>query len=72
MRLGEAIRQAESELDEQLRYHLERLVDLGRALFEAAIEPKEFWTISGADHINLIESARVEHAERLSSFYETI
>lgn len=45
-------------------------IDLGRALFEAAVEPKEFWTIPGADHNDIIESAGIEYGTRLKRFYE--
>jgi fermentation-respiration switch protein FrsA (DUF1100 family) len=45
---------------------------LGRALFEAAPEPKYFWTIPGAGHNDIVESAGPEYRKRLRSFYESL
>jgi fermentation-respiration switch protein FrsA (DUF1100 family) len=45
---------------------------LGRALFEAAPEPKYFWAIPGAGHNDIVESAGPEYRERLRSFYESL
>jgi fermentation-respiration switch protein FrsA (DUF1100 family) len=45
---------------------------LGRALFGAAREPKYFWTIPGADHNDIAESAGPEYRKRLRSFYESL
>jgi len=43
--------------------------DLGRALFDAAPEPKSFWALSGAGHNNLLEVAGAQYRERLRDFY---
>ena len=45
---------------------------LGRALFDAAKEPKAFWTIPGADHNDIVESAGLEYQKRLRLFYESL
>ena len=42
---------------------------LGRALFEAANEPKTFWSVPGADHNALREACGAEYVERLRAFY---
>jgi fermentation-respiration switch protein FrsA (DUF1100 family) len=42
---------------------------LGRALFEAAPEPKSFWTIPGAGHNDLLDAAGAAYVERLRRFY---
>ena len=42
---------------------------MGRELFAAAPEPKQFWTIPGAGHDNLVQVAGETYAERLRSFY---
>jgi fermentation-respiration switch protein FrsA (DUF1100 family) len=47
-------------------------ISLGRALFDAAKEPKTFWTVAGADHNDIVESAGPEYRERLVSFYESL
>ncbi len=43
--------------------------DLGRALFEAAAEPKWFWPIHGAGHNDLLQVAGPHYRERLRKFY---
>jgi fermentation-respiration switch protein FrsA (DUF1100 family) len=43
--------------------------DLGRALFDAAAEPKAFWKVPGADHNDLVETAGPRYRERLREFY---
>ena len=43
-------------------------IDLGRALFDAAREPKEFWTVPGASHGDLAEVAGGEYPRRLGAF----
>ena len=48
------------------------LIQLGRALFDAAPEPKYFWTIPGAGHNDIVESAGPEYRKRLRSFYESL
>ena len=45
---------------------------LGRKLFEAAREPKAFWTVSGAGHNDLLEAAGPAYTERLRGFYESL
>ncbi|MBT9587220.1 alpha/beta hydrolase [bacterium] len=42
---------------------------MGRALFAAAPQPKEFWMVKGADHNNLRVLAGPEYVERLRRFY---
>jgi pimeloyl-ACP methyl ester carboxylesterase len=44
--------------------------DLGREVFEAANEPKEFWGVEGANHSDILEVAGREYLERLRAFYE--
>jgi len=46
--------------------------DLGRALYEAAPEPKTFWQIPGAGHNDIIPTAGPAYRERLRSFYQTL
>lgn len=45
---------------------------MGRALFEAANQPKSFWTVEGARHQNIVEVAGPLYRERLQAFYESI
>ena len=45
---------------------------MGRALFEAANEPKTFWTVEGATHVDLVEVAGPLYPARLRAFYESI
>jgi uncharacterized protein len=47
-------------------------IQLGQALFNAAPEPKSFWTVPGADHNDIVERAGPEYGKRLSSFYESL
>jgi fermentation-respiration switch protein FrsA (DUF1100 family) len=42
---------------------------LGRDLYEAAPEPKEFWRVEGAGHNDLVEVAGNLYRERLTKFY---
>ena len=42
---------------------------LGRELYEAAPGPKDFWTVPGAGHNDIVEAAGAEYRERLRSFY---
>jgi fermentation-respiration switch protein FrsA (DUF1100 family) len=46
--------------------------DLGQALFAAAPEPKTFWTVHGAGHNNIVETAGVAYRQRLHSFYSSL
>ncbi len=45
---------------------------LGRQLYEAAPGPKSFWTVKGADHNDLVETAGPEFRERLRRFYASL
>ena len=45
---------------------------MGRALFEAANEPKSFWTVEGATHVDLVQVAGPLYRARLQAFYESI
>jgi fermentation-respiration switch protein FrsA (DUF1100 family) len=45
---------------------------LGRALFDAAPEPKTFWTVRGAGHNDLVDAAGLEYRDRLRRFYESL
>lgn len=47
-------------------------IDLGRALFGMAPEPKTFWAVAGADHNDLVETAGPRYRERLRGFYQTL
>jgi hypothetical protein len=47
-------------------------MQLGRALFDAAPEPKVFWAVPGADHNDIVEIAGPEYRQRLRSFYESL
>jgi fermentation-respiration switch protein FrsA (DUF1100 family) len=40
-----------------------------KALFEAAAEPKQFWAVEGAGHINLQQYARTEYERRVLDFF---
>jgi uncharacterized protein len=44
----------------------------GRELFESAPEPKQFWSVPGAGHNNLLMHAAREYAPRLRAFYESL
>ena len=43
--------------------------ELGRQVFEAANEPKQFWTVEGAHHSDIIYQTGPEYIERLRGFY---
>lgn len=43
----------------------------GRALFEAANDPKEFWRLPGGTHNELLDVAGTEYVPRLKKFYAT-
>jgi fermentation-respiration switch protein FrsA (DUF1100 family) len=45
---------------------------LGRDLFDAAPEPKSFWTIPGAGHNNLVDVAGDRYREKLAEFYASL
>ncbi len=42
---------------------------MGRALFDAANEPKSFWAVEGADHIDILQVAGPLYRARLQAFY---
>ena len=42
---------------------------LGREVFDAANEPKQFWTVEGAHHNDIIVSAGAEYERRLAKFH---
>ena len=44
----------------------------GRAVFEAANEPKSFWQVRGGTHNELLYQAGTEYVPRLREFYSTI
>ena len=46
--------------------------ELGRALFDAAREPKAFWAVAGADHNDVVETAGPRYGERLREFYGSL
>ncbi len=46
--------------------------DLGRQVFAAAREPKEFWTIPGAHHNDIIQTAGSQYRQRLKAFYAQV
>jgi hypothetical protein len=43
-------------------------IELGRALFEAAREPKEFWAVQEASHGDLADVAGEEYSRRVGAF----
>jgi len=45
---------------------------MGRALFDAANEPKSFWTVEGACHIDIVPVAGPLYRARLQEFFENI
>jgi pimeloyl-ACP methyl ester carboxylesterase len=45
---------------------------LGQQLFSAAQEPKTFWTVPGAGHNDIIETAGLEYEHRLREFYQSL
>ena len=45
---------------------------MGRALFDAANEPKSFWTVHGARHLNIVAVAGPRYGARLREFYESL
>ena len=47
-------------------------IELGRKLFAAAPEPKEFWTVPGATHNELHQAAGPAFRHRLEAFYKKV
>jgi len=45
---------------------------MGRAVFDAANEPKSFWTVAGATHVDIVETAGPLYRARLRAFYQSI
>lgn len=45
---------------------------MGRALFDAANEPKFFWTVEGARHKTVVKVAGKRYRARLHAFYESL
>lgn len=43
---------------------------LGKIVFHAAPEPKEFWNLAGAGHNDILPVAGEEYVRRLSAFYQ--
>ena len=41
-----------------------------RKIFEMASEPKEFWVVPGAAHVDLHKAARVEYEQRVVDFFK--
>lgn len=46
--------------------------ELGRALYEAAPEPKQFWRVEGARHSDIPETAAAEYRKRMREFYSAL
>lgn len=44
----------------------------GKAVFDVANEPKQFWPVSGAHHNDLLEIAASAYVERLRDFYHRL
>jgi fermentation-respiration switch protein FrsA (DUF1100 family) len=47
-------------------------IAMGRALFEAANEPKSFWAVEGARHKTIVQVAGPRYRARLQAFYESL
>ncbi len=47
-------------------------IELGRRLFDAAPEPKQFWTVPGAGHNDIVETVGPAYSARLSRFYRSL
>jgi fermentation-respiration switch protein FrsA (DUF1100 family) len=45
---------------------------LGRDLYDAAPEPKSFWTVEGAGHNDLLQVAGEQYRQRLAEFYAAL
>jgi uncharacterized protein len=44
----------------------------GKAVFDAANRPKQFWTVSGAHHNDLLEVAGAKYVAHLRAFYQQL
>ena len=65
-RIGSPMLFMQGDRDEVIPYRL------GRDLYEAAPEPKSFWTIEGAGHNNLLDVAGDRYREHLVAFYAAL
>jgi uncharacterized protein len=45
---------------------------MGQALYATAPPPKEFWTVEGAGHNDIVETAGPRYRERLEKFYRNL
>ncbi len=45
---------------------------LGKQVFDAASEPKEFWDVAGAGHSDIVQVVGGEYVQRLSAFYRRL
>jgi fermentation-respiration switch protein FrsA (DUF1100 family) len=45
---------------------------MGHALFEAANQPKSFWTVEGATHVDIVQVAGPLYRARLRAFYDSV
>jgi fermentation-respiration switch protein FrsA (DUF1100 family) len=63
-RVGAPVLIIHGDQDEVIDYQL------GRKLFDAAVEPKSFWSVSAARHNDIVETAGPEYRRRLQEFYE--
>jgi uncharacterized protein len=45
---------------------------MGQALYAASPPPKEFWTVEGAGHNDIVETAGPRYRERLEKFYRNL
>lgn len=43
--------------------------EMGRAVYEAANNPKSFWTVEAATHMDIVETAGPQYREHLKAFY---
>lgn len=46
--------------------------ELGKAVFDAALEPKEFWNLDRAGHNDIVAVAGKEYVDRLTAFYSRL
>ena len=46
--------------------------DLGREVFKLANEPKQFWTVDGAHHSDIVVREKPEYVKRLREFYASL
>jgi fermentation-respiration switch protein FrsA (DUF1100 family) len=65
-RLGSPLLIIHGDLDEVVPF------SHGRAVFDAAAQPKQFWTVAGAHHNDLLAMAGPLYSERLHQFYSDL